>query len=329
MDWIGNRSSRISTWTQALIAGLCLISSLSDAIALNNPQVSNPQPVRVEFPSLDRHPDGSAVSIIGHWFSRTGAFNAENSSPDGASRGAVLLLHGCGGPYNPRGALSVRMREYTDLLQSRGLDVLVTDSLTGRGEKELCTQRIGQRRIDQGNRRADAWAALQWIAAQPGIDPHRIAVIGWSHGGSTVLSALDLRQPLWARVGIVPAAAVAFYPGCSEALRQQSQPASPLLLMIGSADDWTPARPCEQWVLALKSRPGPADRATDSTAPVDLRVYQGAFHNFDGTAPIRIRTDVPNGIRPGAGVTTGGDPAARADARQRMLDLLVRTGVIR
>lgn len=246
-----------------------------------------------------------------------------------------MLLHGCGGPYNLRGELSIRSREYAELLRSQGLAVLVTDSFTGRNEKELCTQRIGQRRMDQRHRRLDAWAALQWVAAQPGIDPGRIAVIGWSHGGSTVLSALDLRQEQWPRVGVVPAAAVAFYPGCSEALRQRSLPASPLLLMIGGADDWTPARPCEQWAQSIQSEPVPSTRESRSTrepnapAPLELKVYEGAFHNFDGTAPIRVRTDVPNGTRPGAGVTTGGDPVARADAHRRLLDFLVRTGVIR
>jgi len=320
----------LGAWARALIAGLCLIGSPDAVEASSGASGEQPASVRVAFPSLDRHPDGSPVSVVGHWFAQ----------PDRDRQGAVVLLHGCGGPYNLRGELSIRSREYTALLQARGLAVLVTDSFTGRHEKELCTQRIGQRRIDQRHRRLDAWAALQWVAAQPGIDPNRIAVIGWSHGGSTVLSALDVRQAQWPGVGVLPAAAVAFYPGCSEALRQAAQPASPLLLMIGSADDWTPARPCEQWAQTLASEPVSsarepnasrepgASRQPNAPAPVELKVYEGAFHNFDGTAPIRVRADVPNGIRPGAGVTTGGDPVARADAHRRMLDFLVKQGVI-
>lgn len=320
--------------TRALITGLFLIgipwtglaSSAATGTAASDP---NPASVRVSFPSLDRRSDAAPVSVIGHWFAPQNAPTPGPIRSDNDRKGAVLLLHGCGGPYNLRGELSIRMREYTALLQARGLAVLVTDSFTGRNEKELCTQRIGQRRIDQSHRRGDAWAALQWLAAQPGIDPDRIAVIGWSHGGSTVLSALDLRQAQWPRVGVVPAAAVAFYPGCSEALRQHAQPASPLLLMMGDADDWTPARPCEQWAQPFIPAPGSMAKEQNAIAQVELKIYPGAFHNFDGTAPVRVRADVPNGLRPGAGVTTGGDPAARADAHQRLLDFLERTAVIR
>jgi dienelactone hydrolase len=32
----------------------------------------------------------------------------------------------------------------------------------------------------------DAYAALAWLRVQPGVDLHRIAVMGWSHGGGVI-----------------------------------------------------------------------------------------------------------------------------------------------
>jgi dienelactone hydrolase len=56
---------------------------------------------------------------------------------------------------------------------------------------------------------------------------------------------------------------------------------------------------------------------------VAFESYAGAFHGFDGTGPVRLRRDVPNGTRPGQGVHVGGDAAARAAAGVR-LDTFVR-----
>ncbi|HZT55067.1 MAG TPA: hypothetical protein VFA35_02500, partial [Burkholderiaceae bacterium] len=112
---------------------------------------------RVALPSLDRS-GGVPVELIGFWF---GA-----SMP--APAPAVVLLHGCGGTYDAKGRLSQRTLDYARLLNERGMHALVVDSLTPRGEKELCTQRVGTRRVTQANRRLDALAAVDWLAHRPG-----------------------------------------------------------------------------------------------------------------------------------------------------------------
>ncbi|MBI5257290.1 MAG: dienelactone hydrolase family protein [Burkholderiales bacterium] len=272
--------------------GLALLGWLACTLAQAAPQA-------VEVPSLDRR-DGVALRQPGFWFPATVAGPAP----------AMLLLHGCGGPYDSRGRLSRRMLEYAELLNAQGLHVLVADSLTPRGEKELCTQRLKQRAVTQANRRRDALGALQWLAAQPGVDAARLGLMGWSHGGSAVLAATQRDQAEVMTAPVRPAFAVAFYPGCSEPLKQGWQPVAPLLLLLGAEDDWTPAAPCE--ALAAQARaPG-----------VQLATYAGAYHGFDGTAPLVLRTDVPNGVRPGQGVHVGGQPAARAASRERLLQFL-------
>jgi dienelactone hydrolase len=70
------------------------------------------------------------------------------------------------------------------------------------------------------------------------------------------------------------AAAVAYYPACLEA---GSPMTTDTLILIGDADDWTPAENCRRWVT----------RAQTNGHVLDLKIYPGARHAFDGTLPLR------------------------------------------
>ena len=248
----------------------------------------------VQVPSLDV-PRGQVVQLPSVWFPAANV----------AAAPAMVLLHGCGGMYGRTGALSERMQEYAARLNAMGIHALVLDSLTPRGDRELCTQKNGQRRVTQLQRRRDALGALAWLAQRPEVDVKRLGVLGWSNGGSTVLSASDATHAEVARAAVKPSLAVAYYPGCESALRDGYRPVAPLLLMLGEDDDWTPAAPCK----ALAERLG---------AGTELTAYPGAGHGFDGSAPVRHRPEVPNGVRPGAGVHVGGHPSSRAAAFERL-----------
>jgi len=211
------------------------------------------------------------------------------------------------------------MREYTRHLTDRGWAVLVLDSLTPRGERELCTQKMDARKVKQANRRLDAWAGLAWMAAQPGVDPARLGLMGWSNGGSTVLAALQADSFAARPPGVPhPAFAVAYYPGCLDIGRTRQGPSAPLLLQLGQEDDWTPPQPCLEWALDV------ARAAPSAWAAVDVVSYPGAYHGFDGAGPVRLRLDVPNGVNRGLGVHVGGNPQARRLSMERLNAWLAR-----
>ena len=289
-----------TSWRMLLLAG-CFAACSAAGLAQG-------QPVEVQVPSLDA-PGGRVLVLRGFWFAAPASVSGPSPTP------AMLLLHGCGGMFDRQGRPALRYTELAQRLGALGVHALALDSLGARGERELCTQPIGQRAITQQQRRRDVLGALQWLAVQAGVDAQRLGVLGWSHGGSAVLAALNKRHPEVAAAGVQPSLAVAFYPGCSTELQRGFTAQAPLLMLLGEADDWTPAAPCKRLAES-------AAQAQDGPVP-QWGSYAGAYHGFDGTEAVRLRKDVPNGVRRGQGVHVGADPAARAAAALR-LDAFLR-----
>ena len=237
--------------------------------------------------------------------------------PEGKARSrrpAVVMMHGCGGPFGRDGAPNARHRMWGDYLASQGYAALLVDGFTPRGLREICTQKLAERPIRERDRVGDAFAALEWLGRRDDVDAARMALLGWSHGGGTVLAALGRlapRKPL-------AAAVVSFYPGCTARAKEAGKfrAVVPVLLLIGEADDWTPAAPCKSLAEAVAAR----------GEPMQIVTYPGAYHDFDhpGLRAKRVRREVPNGVKPGEGVTTAPDPVAREDAKVRVRDFLER-----
>lgn len=237
----------------------------------------------------------SGIVLRAHWLPAA-------AQPGQPNRPAVLALHGCGGLYAKGGTLSSRYRETADSLHAAGYAVLMPDSFGSRGLRDVCQTRYSDRSVGVTDRVQDARAALVWLAAQPGVDAQRIGVLGWSNGGTTTLHLLEQRRTN-PQAGEPPlAGAAVFYPGCAPLLKRKAVVENvPLLMQLGALDDWTPAQPCVDWAETLKS---------SAAGEVTVHVYEGSYHGFDGTAPVRLRGDVPNGTST-QGVHQGSNPKAR------------------
>jgi dienelactone hydrolase len=213
---------------------------------------------------------------------------------------SIVMLHGCAGRDSPRGGVAAREADWAQRFVAAGYAVLLPESFRSRDAASQCTVR-DRRILPWQERRADAEGAQHFLAAQPWADRARIALLGWSHGGSTVLAAFDL--PGYA-------AFVAFYPGCSRSLRAQGPlPSVPALILIGHADDWTPAEPCR--------------RLSGFGSRIAYQEYAGAYHGFDAPdQPVRLRTGLAFSVRGDGTAHLGTDPAARADALRRVPEFL-------
>ena len=187
--------------------------------------------------------------------------------PQGAGpHPGVVMMHGCGGAYGSSGRLNARHRMWGEYLASLGYEALMLDSFTSRGIKEICTVPFRQRTLKERDRVGDAYAALAFLRAMPGVGTAKVGLLGWSHGAGVTLEAI--RHKPQGAVGY--AAAVAFYPGCTAVDRNAStfHPYAPLLVLIGESDDWTPAAPCEALAAGVAAR---GARAWNSRCPSRCR----------------------------------------------------------
>jgi dienelactone hydrolase len=203
----------------------------------------------------------------------------------------VVLLHGCSGVQPNAVAWAVWLR-------AQGYAAFVLDSFGGRGLTRLC----GDSAPLTGFARAtDVYEAARYLRTLAPVDGTRVGAMGFSHGGWTLLWASAVGH-LYPEVRL--GALVALYPFCGDFSDYRSP--VPLLMLLGGADDWTPAAPCERI----------AERARRSGREVTAVVYPGAPHAFDAatlTRPVFIAD-----ARRGAGATVAYDPRAHEDAERQV-----------
>jgi len=233
-------------------------------------------------------------------------FTPASSPMLGNRRPAIVLMHGCSGMVDARGALAPRHRDWAERFARWGFVALTLDSFTSRGIKALCE--LKDRPIQPWNERnLDAYAALDYLAKRSDVDPNAVFVLGWSHGGSTVMGVVRPDAPGRTVAGAHFKAAIAFYPGCTGPLKQKSyRPTMPLLILHGQADDWVPAEPCVELGKKLHA----------AGLPVETITYPDAHHGFDQpVGQVRFLPNVYNPRVPGErGAHVGPNPEARRAA---------------
>jgi dienelactone hydrolase len=227
---------------------------------------------------------------------------------------AVVALHDCGGLAHYRPIIETRHYvEWAHHLVANGFVVLFPDSFGSRGVGPQCRERNRKVRASR-ERVTDANAARRWLQTQSYVKPDHISLFGWSNGASAALWAV--RPTTAPRDGSTDfRSAVALYPSCRK-LRETAWSARvPTLILVGGADDWTPAAVCQQMVAG----------ARDRSARVQIVVFPGAQHEFDRfNSPIRLHTGLINSADPSGRAHSGTNPAARNDAFKRVPEWLAR-----
>lgn len=226
---------------------------------------------------------------------------------------AVVLLHGCGG-------LSPQLARWAGWLAARGYVALVVDSFGPRKVAGDCLPETPED-IPVTARFDDAMGALGWLQSQPFVRPDRVAALGFSQGGVYAMAvingpSLERAQKRGVRLPAPRfAAAVGVYPGgCASLVKELV--VRPLLVLIGGADDWTPAPVCQEMVDSMRAR----------GAEASIVIYPGAYHYFDVEGQrLEVLPHVGNDLKPGGrGATVSYQADAAADAFQQVESFLRR-----
>ena len=215
---------------------------------------------RIEVPSLTIAPNGVEEPI-------TVAGDLSIPAAAGGRVPAVIVLHSCSG-------MTPNLAEWTEAVNRMGFAALLLDSFTARGVTEICTGGAGRTPVTVSSRLADVYRALALLAAHPRIDPRRIAVLGFSHGGWVTLWASQAQiERRFLRANVDFAAFAAFYPAACNVrlLNETAMTPGPVRIFHGTADDWTPIAACRAW----------AARRQAAGREVSVVAYDRAMHAFD------------------------------------------------
>ncbi|HKA39217.1 MAG TPA: dienelactone hydrolase family protein, partial [Burkholderiales bacterium] len=188
---------------------------------------------------------------------------------------AVVLLHGSGG-------LSASHAAWAEELTGMGIAVFLVDSFTGRG---IVSVSASQDTLGRLAMIIDAYRALDLLAPDSRIDADRIALMGFSRGGQSVLYASLRRfQKMHGPPGIEFAAYIPFYPSCNTRFRDdENVTGRPVHIHHGLDDNYVPIEPCQAYVDRLYAA---------GKKNVVLTEYPGAHHSFDNPAnPTPVRAE--------------------------------------
>ncbi|HEV3186327.1 MAG TPA: dienelactone hydrolase family protein [Xanthobacteraceae bacterium] len=231
---------------------------------------------------------------------------------DGPFR-AVVGLHGCGGLSGRSGPVATRYRDWGERLSAAGFAVLLPDSFGSRGLASQCTVRGSTVRTAR-ERVADAVAARRWLQAQSWVIADRVSLMGWQNGGVATLWTIR-RRGGGEGDGEDFRSAVALYPGCRRLSQTEWSARVPTLVLVGAADDWAPAKACEQMVAGARGR----------SAQTQIIVYPGAYSAFDHPdMPMRQLSGLAFSADGSGHAHSATNPAAREDAIKRVPEWLAR-----
>ena len=203
---------------------------------------------KITFRSNSETEDGKPLMLTGYL-----------QKPDGDGPfPAVVMLHGGKGIKKYKKSLDI----WAKRLASWGYVSFQVDSFGPRDNLDLISALYV---IGPNLRAQDAHDAKSYLYGLPFVNHKQIAIWGGSHGGATVLQAIDPGTYIINRSDHFRLA-IAFYPYCTNPLRGLN---APLLILAGELDKVTPAQRCQDMMPSGKTTP-----------EVILKIYPQAHHGF-------------------------------------------------
>jgi len=203
---------------------------------------------------------------------------ADLELPAGAGPFPCVVM--CHGSYGWR----AHHLDYADMFHAMGIATLRPHTFEARGTQEVSTSQID---VTMAMMIADAYASLALLSTHPRIDAARIAIAGWSLGGGTAAYSawLPLAEALaeaLAPAGARFAAHMPVYPACHIKVDDNRWSNAPMRMLMGAAEDYTPAAPAVELVDDINAHGGNAE----------IILYPQSYHSFDSADDVQFLPDV-------------------------------------
>ena len=185
----------------------------------------------------------------------------------------VIVLFNCGNTM-----LYKKEGYWSEKFHRRGYAALIVNSLDARAPGTNISGAVFRYRYAT---MVDVFVALKFLAADQRIDRKRIAIMGWTNGGMSILAAaIEGLRNRYAGPELHYAAAVAISPFCGIATLGRRYSGTPILSLHGERDDFMPVKPCQFY----------RQEAVSRGANFEMVVYPGANHNWE--LPYRVHRDL-------------------------------------
>ena len=164
--------------------------------------------------------------------------------------------------------------DYLEMYQNLGFATFELNSFKSRD----ITSTVGeQNQVTTAAMIVDAYKALEVLSKHPSINKDKISITGWSLGGAVTLFSAWLPLKRVINNDLKFASHLAFYPPCFFELENLEFSKSPIHILIGEVDDWTPSAPCIDLVNQL-----------GNYSNIDITVYKDSHHGFDREGGLEI-----------------------------------------
>src|SRR5215470_15972070 len=247
-----------------ILRTLCVVLTAASAQpALAEPSVAD-LAARVEIHAIETLTLSDQQLLTGDKNGKTVTIAGELRFPRGATGRvpAVVLLHGSGG-------IGPREEFWSKYIAELGNASFLIDSFSARRIVQTSTDQAQLGRLATV---LDGYRAFDVLARHPRIDPSRIALMGFSRGGTaTLYASMNRLRDMW-NPRATFAAYIPLYASCSATLIGEADVSkAPIRQFHGLADDWVTVAPCRPYFERLRA----------AGRDVKLIEYPGAHQSYD------------------------------------------------
>ena len=162
--------------------------------------------------------------------------------------------------------------EYMKMYQQSGFATFELNSFKSRNISSTVGSQV---EVTTASIILDAYKAFEKLSKHPNIDKNKVSITGWSLGGAVAL--FSGWKPIIKAISkeLKFASHLSFYPPCFFDPENTEFTDSPIHILIGELDNWTPAEPCNYFVKKISDN-----------SNINLTIYPNSHHSFDSKEPI-------------------------------------------